>query len=251
MTFLKWRTEQAEKNWQDPELLSSSQQWHTISRKKHYQYMISSCGLPIIQDPQDLCILSELVWNFKPDVIIETGVARGGSIVHHAHGLAALDHIDRNNGLSKNRRVIGIDIDIRDETRTALTNHPLAFMFDLIEGSSIAPDTVKAVSDLVGSQERTMVILDSNHEEQHVSAELEYYSQFVTSGMPLFVMDTGIEFAPEDSFSEERPWRKGSNPFTAAKKFLETDMGRDFSINHDYEKRYILSSSPSGLLIRN
>lgn len=251
MTFSKWRTEQAGKNSHDSELLDASQKWHTVSRKKHYQYMVSSCGLPIIQDPQDICILSELVWNFKPDVIIETGVARGGSIVHHAHGLAALDHIDLHSGISKKRRVIGIDIDIRQETRAALTNHPLTFMFDLIEGSSIAPETVKAVNDRVGKQEKTMVILDSNHEEQHVSAELEYYSQFVTSGMPLFVMDTGIEFAPADSFSEERPWKKGSNPFTAVEKFLKTDIGSNFSINYDYEKRYIISSSPSGLLIRN
>lgn len=251
MRFSKWRTEQAERNWQDSELLDASQHWHTVSRENHYQYMLKSCGLPIIQDPQDICILSELIWDFKPDVIIETGIARGGSIVHHAHSLAALDYIDQNNGISKRRRVIGIDIDIRDETRVALTNHPLAFMFDLIEGSSIAADTIKAVNDRVGDQEKTMVILDSNHEEQHVNAELEHYSKLVTNGMPLFVMDTGIEFAPADSFAEERPWGKGSNPYTAMKTFLDTDTGNDFSINLEYEKRYILSSSPSGLLIRN
>jgi cephalosporin hydroxylase len=248
--FEKWRKEQAKLNWANHNLRSSAENWHTASRKAHYQYMATSCGLPIIQDPQDVCILSDIIWDKKPDLIIATGIARGGSIVHHAHALAALNQIDIQNGIMPNRKVLGIDIDIRTETKNCLANHPLNFMFETFEGTSVGQETIDAVRQKAFLYNKVMVVLDSNHTEEHVTQELYAYSEFVTQNMPLFVMDTGIEFAPEESFSLKRPWSKGSNPYTSVEKFIKSTVGSGFIIDTSYQERYIITSSPDGLLIK-
>lgn len=250
MLFAEWRSLQANKNHKNKDLIHIKDRWHTQSRKCFYQYMATSCNLPIIQDPQDICMLSDLIWDFRPDLIIETGVARGGSLVHHAQGLAALNFIDLNKDIPFSRKVLGIDIEIRDETKEALDRHPLKFMFETIEGSSIDVKIAAKVKKIASDYEKVMVVLDSNHEENHVLSELEIYSRLVSFGMPLFVMDTGIEFAPKSSFSETRPWSVGSNPYTAVMKFLQKKSGKKFVLNDEYEKRYLLTSSPSGLLIK-
>jgi cephalosporin hydroxylase len=250
MEFDDWCSKTAKENYSNDSFRSGAHTWHELTRKFRYQYLMRSCGLPVIQDPQDIVYLSELVWDFKPNVIVETGVARGGSIALHAANLSTLSQIDQHNGINRNRKVIGIDIDIRQPTRTALDNHPLSFMMTLIEGSSIDSWTFDQCRQMVSSDDSVLVILDSNHEEEHVIAELELYGELVGSGNPILVMDTGIEFASPGSFSEARPWKPGSNPYTAVKKFLTTSLGKNFYIYKEYEYRYVLTASPSGLLLR-
>jgi len=213
--------------------------------------MFEFCGLPIIQDPQDICMLQEILWKIKPTVVIETGVARGGSLILSAVILAALSQAEVINGNSTiKRRVIGIDIDLRKETLANLREHPLGNMIELIEGSSIDPDVGFAVSKSIAPDDLVMVILDSNHEEEHVLGELMLYSDFVSPGSAILVMDTGIEFAPPDSFSVKRPWAPGSNPYTATKKFLSTDKGEDFIVDQTFEMRMMITCATEGLLLR-
>lgn len=214
--------------------------------------MFEFCGLPIIQDPQDICMLQEVIWKIKPTVVIETGVARGGSLILSAVVLAALSQVEVLNGdLIRKRRVIGIDIDLRNENLVNLREHPLRNMIDLVEGSSIDLQVVVAVSKLITPEDVVMVILDSNHEENHVLGELMLYSDFVSLGSAMLVMDTGIEFAPPDTFSVKRPWGPGSNPYTASKKFLVTQKGKDFIVDQTLEKRMIISCATEGLLLRS
>ena len=180
------------------------------SIRARYSYNFEWLGLPIIQYPQDMQALQEIIWRTRPDCIIETGVARGGSLVFYASMLELLG----GDGI-----MVGIDIDIREHNRRRIVEHPLAHRIHLIDGSSIEPDTVASVRAIAGERERTMVCLDSNHTHAHVLKELECHAPLVSPGCYCVVFDTIIELMPPGFFAD-RPWDRGNNPSTAVDAFL-------------------------------
>jgi cephalosporin hydroxylase len=201
-----------------------------------YTYNFDWLGLPIIQFPQDIIAIQELIWKTKPDIIIETGVARGGSLMLSASIL----HL-----LNEKGKVVGVDIDIRPHNREAIESHPLAFRIKLVQGSSVDQCTLDQVKKHVQSDKKVMVILDSNHTHAHVLKELEIYSPLVTRGCYLVVMDTGIDDMPADHFPD-RPWGEGNNPKTAVHEFLKSD--KRFEIDKDIPNKLLITVAPDGYL---
>lgn len=251
MDFFEKRAEMAERNWNDPECRAAVKTWHDTCRTFDYQYMFQWLGQPIIQDPQDVLALQEIIWRSQPDAIIETGIARGGSLMLSATVLAAISQGEfLKSGSCPTRKVVGIDIDIRPHNRSAIANHPLAPMIDLVEGSSTDQPIVDRVTNLIADKQRVMVVLDSNHTRDHVFEELTLYAPLVSDGCAIMVMDTGIEFAPEDSFNVSRAWGPGNSPLTAVDDFLASPQGRGFAKDSSIEKRHILTCAPQGLLVR-
>ena len=251
MDFFRNREVKAERNFANQELRETARKWHDASRASDYQYMFEWLGRPLIQDPQDICAIQELIWRVQPDLVVETGVAHGGSLVLSASILSAISMSEHLAGKPlKSRAVVGVDIEIRPANQRALEGHPLFGMIRLIEGSSVAPDVFAEVVRYAQGAEKTMVILDSNHTADHVYRELELYSSIVSPGSAIFVLDTGIEFAPADSFSVVRSWGPGNSPLTAVRRFLESRRGSDFEIDRSIEKRHLISCAPEGLLIR-
>jgi len=216
--------------------MQASKIWMLESGKYNYTYNFSWFGVPIIQFPQDIISLQELVFENKPDVIIETGVARGGSVIFSASLLALLDlreSLDLNISFKQNRKVIGIDIDIREHTIKAIENESLRSYIELINGSSIDTVTHLSVSEIVKDYLNPMILLDSNHTESHVIAELEFYSTLVKSGGYIIVYDTSIEFDSEEFWnSKDRSWGPGNSPLSALKKFLISNS--DFEIVYPF-----------------
>jgi len=202
-----------------------------------YTYNYTWMGRPIIQFPQDMVAMQELIWEIKPDLIIETGIAHGGSLVYYASLLELIG----------NGEIIGIDIDIRQHNRKAIEEHPMYKRISMIEGSSITQDTVDKVKEHVKGKKRILVSLDSSHTHEHVLKELELYSPFVTKDSYLVVFDTVVEDMPEDSFPD-RPWGKGNNPKTAVWEFLKTND--DFIIDEQIDNKLLISVAPSGYLKR-
>jgi len=201
-----------------------------------YTYNFDWLGLPIIQLPQDIVAVQEIIWKVKPDVIIETGVARGGSLMLSASIL----HI-----LNRDGKVIGIDIDIREHNRKAIMEHPLAFRIHLVQGSSIEQKTLVQVKKYIFPRDKVLVILDSNHTHKHVLKELKLYSSFVGKDSYIIVMDTGIEDRPENFFPN-RPWDKENNPKTAVWEFLKTNDR--FKIDKEIENKLLITVAPDGYL---
>ncbi len=190
-----------------------------------YSYNFSSLGRPIIQYPQDIVAMQELIWSVRPDLVIEAGIAHGGSLVLSAAALAMLDYCDaveRGETLdpkASRRQVLGLDIDIRAHNRSAIEAHPLAHKIQMIEGSSIASETIEQVYRVAADFERIMVILDSNHTHDHVLAELEAYAPLTSKGSYCVVFDTIVEDLPGDYYPD-RPWGPGNNPKTAVWEYL-------------------------------
>jgi cephalosporin hydroxylase len=204
-----------------------------------YSYNFTWMGRPIIAYPQDMIAMQEVIWDLKPDLIIETGVAHGGSIVYYASLLELIG----NDGL-----VLGIDIDIRKHNRDLIENHPMSKRIKLIEGSSISDDVINKVSEIASAHKRVMVCLDSNHTHEHVLQELNLYAHLVTVGSYCVVFDTVVEDMA-DSFSwENRSWGKGNNPKTAVWKYLETH--REFEIDSSIDNKLIITVAPDGFLKR-
>lgn len=233
----------------DTSLRELSQHWIDSTGPYKYVYNWKWLGLPIIQLPADIVVTQEIVWIVKPTVIIETGVARGGSVVFNASQLAILDLCEgKTSGLENSkRRVIGIDIEIRDHNRAALESHPLAPMVTLYEGSSTAEDTLSFVEELITPEDRVLVILDSNHTHNHVLNELEAYSKFVTRDSFLIAHDTSIEHGSPDNFTN-REWGSGNNPWTAVNEFLAGTA--EFVVDDFMNDKLMISSSPRGYLKR-
>lgn len=201
-----------------------------------YSYNFTWMGRPIIQLPDDVLAIQELVWRVQPARIVETGVAHGGSLVFHASLLRLL---------GGDRRVIGVDIDIRAPNRAALEAHAMSKAIDLIEGSSVDPAVVARVSDLVGEHSPVLVILDSNHTHEHVLAELRAYAPLVNRGSYLIVLDTIIADLPDETFPG-RPWSPTDNPKTAVHAFLtETDR---FEVDASIHEKLLFTSAPEGYL---
>lgn len=218
-----------------------------------YSYNFSWLGRPIIQVPQDMIALQELVWRVKPDLIIETGIAHGGSLILSASLLALLDYADAvSNGevldpLQSKRKVIGIDIDIRAHNRQAIEAHPMSHMIQMFQGSSIDPALVDQVKQAAAGYQRVLVCLDSNHTHEHVLAELAAYSPLVSSGSYCIVYDTVVEDMPADMFPD-RPWGPGDNPKTAVHAFLKQHP--EFVIDKTIESKLLISVAPDGFLRR-
>lgn len=206
------------------------------SCKHRYSYHFTWLGRPIIQYPQDIVAIQEIIWNTKPDLIIETGVAHGGSVIFHASMLELLG----GDGF-----VVGIDIDIRKHNRAAIENHPLFRRITLIEGSSVDSAVVDEVRRLAQGRKRIMVLLDSNHTHQHVLTELALYAPFVTVGNYMIVLDTVIEDMPKSLFPD-RPWGKRDNPKTAVHEFLK--QTNRFVIDKEIENKLLLTVAPDGYL---
>lgn len=223
--------------------------WMSKVSDLKYSYHFEWLGRPIIQFPQDIVAIQEIIWDQKPDLIVETGIAHGGSLVLSASILALLDLCDLEQGISRQaqRKVIGIDIDIREHNRKALELHPLARRIELIQGSSVEKNVIDKVNLEVNKYEKVMVILDSNHTHSHVLEELHLYSKFVSNGQYLVVLDTVIEEFPSGSFNN-RSWGKGNNPFTAVTEFLASNT--NFRLDDRIENKLLITVAPGGYLQR-
>lgn len=204
-----------------------------------YTYNFTWMGRPIIQFPQDIIALQEIIWKVQPDLIIETGIAHGGSLVFNASMLELLG----NNG-----RVLGIDIDIREHNRKEIEKHPMSKRITMLEGSSIDPQIISRVYEFAKGAKKIMVILDSNHTHDHVLQELKVYSSLVTVDSYLIVFDTSIEDLPEDYEWGGRPWRKGDNPKTALFEFLKEH--NEFQIDHSIDNKLLITVASSGYVKR-
>lgn len=231
----------------DGALQAKSIDWLVHSCRHKYSYNFTWLGRPIIQYPQDIVALQELVWEVKPDLIIETGVAHGGSLILSASLLALLDLCEGR--LESNRRVLGIDIEIRAHNRAAIESHPLSSRIRLLEGSSIGDEVYAQVRAEAEGAQRVMVILDSNHTHEHVLRELELYSPLVSSGSYCVVFDTVVEDMPADFFPD-RPWGPGNNPKTAVHAFLSSQAGHDFEVDKALQDKLLISVAPDGFLRR-
>ena len=222
---------------------SPAQEWFENSVIKKYSYNFRWMGIPIIQYPQDIVAMQEIIYDLKPDLIIETGVAHGGSIVFYA-SLLELNALD---GGPNNAKIIGIDIDIRAHNLSKLEKHSMFSRMQLIEGSSVSEDVVNKVYEIAKGFNKILLILDSNHTEEHVSSELDAYAKLVSVGSYCVVFDTVIEDLP-DSLHLDRPWGKGNNPKTAVYKFLADNS--NFVIDSAIDEKIQISVAPSGYLKR-
>ncbi len=202
----------------------------------NYSYNFTWLDRPVIQFPQDIIAMQEIIWKIKPDLIIETGIARGGSLIFYASMLELIG----NNGI-----VVGIDVDIRQHNKAEIEKHSMFKRIVLIEGSSTDPSIIEKVGNFTKKKTKVLVVLDSNHTHEHVLKELNLYSSFVTKGSYLIVLDTIIEDLEDDFFSE-KPWGKGNNPKTAVKEFLK-NTGR-FEVDKDIENKLQITVAPDGYL---
>jgi cephalosporin hydroxylase len=221
-----------------PELEDQSRRWLRASAADRYSYRFSWLGRPIIQYPQDIVAMQEILWRVRPELVIETGVAHGGSLVLYASLLELIG----GPGL-----VVGIDIEVRPHNRAALAQHPLSKRIHLIEGSSVAPATIAQVRTLAEGRRPVLVVLDSNHTHEHVLTELRLYAPLVTPGSYLVVFDTVVEHLPDLSYAD-RPWGPGNNPLTAVRQFLRETS--DFVIDREIEEKLLITVAPSGYLRR-
>jgi len=209
--------------------------WIEEVSKYNYSYNFTWLGRPIIQFPQDIIAMQEIIWRVRPEVIIETGIARGGSLVFYASVLELL---------GGNGRVLGIDVDIRAQNRIEIEKHPLSKRVTMIQGSSVE-ERVVAQAHEFARRKPVLVVLDSNHTHEHVRKELALYSPLVTRGSYLVVFDTIIEDLPGDFFPN-RPWGRGNNPSTAVEEFLrESDR---FVRDKEIEDKLLITVAPGGYL---
>ena len=220
----------------DMEVRQATRDWVAAIAPHKYTYNFTWLGRPIIQFPQDLAAMQEIIWATNPDLIIETGIAHGGSLIFHASMLQLLG----NHG-----RVLGVDIDIRNHNRVEIEAHPMFERIEMIQGSSIDDSIADQVWAIANDAKRVMVVLDSNHTHAHVERELELYAPLVTKDCYLMVCDTLIQDMPAGSFPD-RPWDKGDNPATAVEAFLsETDR---FEVDAAIDAKLQISVAPGGYL---
>lgn len=237
----------------DEALARQSLEWTASANALKYSYHFECLGRPIIQYPQDMVAMQELIWSVKPDLIIEMGIAHGGSLIMSASALALLDYTDAVESgqpldpKASKRKVLAVDIDIRPHNREAIEAHPMAHMIDMIEGSSIAPEIISQVQGIAKDYKRVLVSLDSNHTHDHVLAELEAYAPLTSKDSYCVVFDTIIEDLPDAMFPD-RPWGVGNNPKTALWEYLKTHS--EFEIDKSVDHKLLISVAPDGYLKR-
>ena len=243
MSFLKEVQENIRRLSANRKLVKYSLDWVRETVPYKYSYNFSWLGRPIIQYPQDIVAMQEIIWEVKPDLIIETGIAHGGSLVFSASMLALLEI----SGGIKKGRVLGIDIDIREHNRIEIEKHPLAKKIKMIQGSSIDKNVISRIYDFVKGYKNILVILDSNHTHEHVLAELNAYAKLVSKGSYCVVFDTIIANLPDDMFPD-RPWGKGNNPKTAVCEYLK--IHKEFEIDKSIQNKLLITVAPDGYLKR-
>lgn len=235
------------------EILQLTQKWVNKANQLKYSYHFEWMDRPIIQYPQDMVEMQELIWKVKPDLIIETGIAHGGSLIMSASMLALLDMceaIESGTVLDpkkSNRKVLGLDIDIRQHNREAIEAHPMSSRIQMIQGSSIAPEVIDQVKALAKNYQRVLVCLDSNHTHDHVLAELDAYAPLTSLGSYCVVFDTIVEDMPKAMFPD-RSWGPGNNPKTAVWEYLKTHP--EFEIDKGIDYKLLISVAPDGYLKR-
>ncbi|MFD2643338.1 cephalosporin hydroxylase family protein [Pseudomonas japonica] len=221
---------------QDEQLKGLARDFFNESAKHKYSYHFSWMGRPIIQLPQDMLAMQEIIWRVKPDLIIECGIAHGGSIIYYASLLELQGHGE----------VLGIDLDIRPHNRDAIESHQMAKRISMIEGSSIDPAVVEQVR-AIAEGKKVILVLDSNHTHEHVLEELRAYAPLVALGSYCVVMDTVVEDMPAEFFPD-RPWGPGDNPKTAVWAYLKENS--DFEIDQQMQDKLLISVAPDGYLRR-
>lgn len=238
----------------DGDLQALSRVWvREISRHK-YAYNFRWLGRPAIQFPNDAWAMQEIIWAVRPDLIIETGIAHGGSLVFSASMLALLelcDAAERGETVDPRkaaRKVLGIDIDIRAHNRAAIEAHPMASRIEMIQGSSISAEVIGQVKAIAANHSKVLICLDSNHTHEHVLAELEAYAPLTSPGSYCVVFDTLVEDMPADMFPD-RPWGPGNNPKTAVHEYLKSHP--EFTIDKAIDHKLLISVAPDGYLRRD
>ena len=263
--FRKERARRIAGNAKDARLLEASRSFLLESIRAAYSYNFDWLSRPIIQYPQDIVAMQELIWAVRPDLVIETGIAHGGSIIMSASMLAMLDYCDALESGEQldprmtRRRVLAIDVDIRSHQRAAIAAHPMSHRIDMIEGSSIAADIVAQAQERASGYQRTLICLDSNHTHEHVLAELEAYAPLTSVGSYCVVFDTVIADLPQEFFPH-RPWGKGNNPKTAVHEYLRRlrHEGRKaadgaaltLEIDKTIDNKLLITVAPDGYLRR-
>ena len=227
----------------DAQLMSTTREWMNLANAKKYSYHFEWLGRPIIQYPQDMVAMQEIIFRVQPDLIIETGIAHGGSLIFSASML----ELNAICGGPKDAEVLGVDIDIRAHNRAAIEAHPMSRRIMMIQGSSIAADVISQVRAKAASKKCILVFLDSNHTHDHVFAELNAYAQLTTVGSYCCVFDTVIEDMPADMFPN-RPWRPGNSPKTAAWEYLKDHP--EFEIDTGIHNKLLITVAPDGYLKR-
>ncbi|MDP2430925.1 MAG: cephalosporin hydroxylase family protein [Pseudomonadota bacterium] len=223
--------------------MAKTRAWMDDANRLKYSYHFEWLGRPIIQYPQDMVAMQEIIWRVQPDLIIETGIAHGGSLIF----MASMLELNAACGGPADARVLGIDIDIRAHNRAAIEAHPMSRRIDMIQGSSIAPEIVDQVRARAQGKQRVLVSLDSNHTHAHVLAELEAYAPLTSVGSYCVAFDTVIEDMPADMFPD-RPWGPGDNPKTAVWEYLKNHP--EFEIDKQMDHKLLISVAPDGYLKR-
>ena len=236
--FLKEREERINANGSNEALVSAAHAFNVESNKAQYCYNFSWMGRPIIQYPQDIIAMQEIIWNIKPDLIIEIGIAHGGSLIYYA---SLLELIGKG-------EILGVDIDIREHNRKEIEAHPMFKRIKMIQGSSISNEIVEQVKEMAKGKKKILVSLDSNHTHEHVLQELNAYAPLVSVNSYIVVFDTIVEDLPEGYFSQQRPWGVGNNPKTAVHEFLKTN--KNFIIDKSIDNKLLISVNPDGYLKR-
>jgi cephalosporin hydroxylase len=221
---------------EDQDLRGFSNVWVRDAARYKYSYNFSWLGRPIIQIPQDIIAMQEIIWEVKPKLIIETGIAHGGSLIFYASMLELI---------GGKGQVLGIDIDIRKHNRVEIEKHPMFKRITMFEGSSTDKNIIKQVLNFARGKKPVLLSLDSNHAHNHVLKELKLYSPLVTRGSYIIVSDTLIEDMPDDFFPD-RPWGKGNNPKTAIREFLKTN--HRFEIDREINSQLLVTGNPDGYL---
>lgn len=227
----------------DQEFKEQSRAWVETSMRKQYVYNFSWLGRPVIQNPVDLVGMQEIIWQVQPDLIIETGIAHGGSLIF----LSSMLELNALAGGKPVGKVLGIDIDIRAHNREAILAHPMAKNITMFEGSSISEEMIQRVRQFAAGAGKVLVCLDSNHTYEHVKQELEAYAGLVSPGSYCVVFDTFVDDVPKDVFPD-RPWGPGNNPKTAVREYVATHS--EFEIDESIHSKLLLSSAPHGFLKR-
>ena len=229
-------------NEKNASFINAANQFNIKSVKPKYSYNFSWMGRPIIQYPQDIVAMQEIIWDIKPDLIIETGIAHGGSLIFYASLLELISISGFGDG-----KVLGIDIDIREHNRKEIESHPMYKNIDMIQGSSISQKIITQVKKQAEGKRKILVVLDSNHTHQHALEELIAYAPLVSKGSYCVVFDTLIEDMPADSYPE-RVWGPGDNPKTAVWEYLKTHP--EFEIDKSIQNKLLITVAPDGYLKR-